>query len=484
VALANAKVPTLLPINVADVEGMVLTNNVKISLAKTDFEIANADVQKARGDFDYYFTLNPSYKYDQRLTNSVFDLEVVEEKTTSYSLALKKKFSLGTVTELSLQHLQIHTNSARSLLENRYQTAGQAKLTQPLLGGGGFAFNEAKLRQAELRKKQAYWTLIEKMNEVTAQSLGLFWELYKAQQEVQLKSDAVEGARSKLEEIEKRYTEGNTSSFDVIYARPRLEIAKASLLLAQSNSLEVNEKLSREILPLTHDTREIHLIPQTKSPSFFDLKIAVDVLKQKSTQEVSIAQRQRMQFEINEASVEIEKAANAKLPQFNLDLKYLTTGMDIQENQARQNMLANKNPSWTAMLTFSMPLEFNSTQGEYDRVSVAKSIKENQHRNELLSGKLEIDSSLRDLERLTTNFENNELQLERQSEILKYKKLLFQNGKISILELGGAQDEYDSFITKKFQIYADQQKLKAFIEGKLNFIVTDQTLRNQYPPGL
>ncbi len=453
---------TELRLTTSDVIRMVFQNNTKIELAVIDYRISQAEAFASNVDFDSIVTLAPSYKQEMSYPNSILDQTVINEKTAALSLGVKRKFSLGTELELTYQDLRILSDSLEAVLRDRYQSAGQVKLTQPLLKGLGKAANMAVYRKSQIKSRRFWAQLGEAIDDSLSRALELFLDLYKANSEVEVKISALKTAKEQLEEVLARYRVGTKSIIDVLAARSKVELSQAALLLARANVEDAEEKLAKEILPLKKESylSSVSIVPVMEDKWEFPEKLRnyldhPEDIPEELKENIKL---QRMALEKEESAVDLNKSANGLLPHLNLELTYLSTGMASSFNEAHSNMLKFINPGYTVMINFSIPLGNNAANGDYQRSSASVATKEAQisvekeniHKNFLVA--------VRDLYKNYQTLESMRSRIKLSERLAKVKRQLYLNGRIRVREYNIAIDDYNDAQSSQNQLLADFYK--------------------------
>ncbi len=456
-----------------DIVRMVLQNNVNVELAALDFRISKAETYAANVDFDPLITLSPSYKLESSNPNLVYDKFLVTEKTAALSIGVKKKYGLGTSVEFALQELRIASDSVLAVLPDRFQSAGQIKVTQPFLNGGGADANMSVLNKSLYKNKRYYAQLSETIDDNVSKAMELFWDLYRAQSEVQIKNRALRDAQEQLSEINASQKVGKKSPVDLLAAQSKFELAKAAHLLAMSNLEETQEKLAKETLPIDKKSYlSNYSIVSVVDENVMNQKVQgfINTMTESPVELDNTSKLQRMAFEIDEARVDLGKSSNGLLPQLNLELTGISTGMGSTFSDAYSGMIKVLNPGYTITLNFSIPFGENSANGAYQRAAADVSTKLAQRGHEIKKTQKNYNFNLRSLKKNFDSFASLKSRVTLNKQIVRAKRQLYLGGRIRQREFDKAVIEFDESASAESQMVADLHKDILKIESQLGLL--------------
>ena len=109
---------------------------------------------------------------------------------------------LGTRLRLGATGDEIYNNvpSSQNVQQEGFVTSIGLSIEQPLLKGLGFATNLASLRLAARQSEIAFQEYRRELMQVVAQAELAYWELYYAQQELELSRESVALAQTLLDD--------------------------------------------------------------------------------------------------------------------------------------------------------------------------------------------------------------------------------------------------------------------------------------------
>ncbi len=425
------------------VKELTLKNNSRIKLALLDYEIAKVELEAAQVDFDLHLLLSPFYKKTTKLSDLSYLSFLSQEHSFGSSIGLKRKFNLGTQLEWSLQQIKSFSDSPDATFESWYQVGSKFKVTQPLLKGWGKAFNEVRERKEILKVEKYKWALKETLEQQIFESFKFFWDLYLTYQLKDLKEKELEWTQNNYESERARFELGKKSNVDLLFSIAQLESVKAKLILLETDLKNQSQALAREI-----------------GSTGVIIPIVSEAVTQKENQARAPHLEEnpklnKLKFEILDAEVDLEKAANQKQPQLDLSFEFLSTGLNISYGRAFGSLLKFTTPAWEVALLLHYPIGENAAEGEYLRVQSVIAQKTTQQAMEKENMRMVFQKAKNNLEKQEKILSHLMGRLSQNLEKKKSKDFMYLLGKISIREL------FEGF---QETVVIKQQELEAFVE--------------------
>ncbi|MBF0315019.1 MAG: TolC family protein [Oligoflexia bacterium] len=467
------------------VVALALKNNPNIHMAKLDYQLALQELEASQTDFDPLLFLNPSYSDKTVLPNSTLSLENYYERTTTFAVGVKKKFSLGLQAEYSFQNLTIRSNDTNAVAHKRTQNAMQLKFNQPLLKGGWFAANLERERTSRLKLARYEEKIKIAIDQEVEKSLVAFWDYYLAMAEVSFSKRKV-NAKKLLYEKEQSITKiKGGSGVDLWAAKADYFLEKALLEDKLSEQIEKESTLKKSVLAVDENFNFTQLTVKLD-----EKQMAQRLLQQQKTvaegeafcrvhldlERGSRAVVKEKEIALRMSEVTKEKKLNEILPKLNLSLEFTYSGLSTQTQDAIQQAYQRKYPGAMLLLEFVWPFGNNSAEGGYLR-ALAESNKasydilkqresERQEQNNLCH------KVAYDLERLQNYVEREESVRFK----LEYKEKRFTIGLASYVDYIKEENEYYKYWVDKtktlVEIHKDLAKLEKLV-GRHSQLQTD-----------
>ena len=133
---------------------LALKNNLDITFASLQPEIAATDVSREKSAYDTMFTAQFSkYRENKQVGNALSGgtaSGVIYQEQHDLDVLLQKRFTLGTIAELELKHQQYQSDLPFLGLKPQYSGDLAFSLTQPLLRDFGIAIGRSLIKIATL----------------------------------------------------------------------------------------------------------------------------------------------------------------------------------------------------------------------------------------------------------------------------------------------------------------------------------------------
>ena len=192
-ATTNIPKTAVLALSVQDCLELALGGNLDLKIEK--YRVHSAALDEVIQQEEYTGVLELDYQDIKRegpTPTTLGGAEILEEDEQLGELALRKKWTLGTQTDLIWLYRKNQSNSEFYRLNPSVQTATALEITQPLMQGFGF-----KVNQAELRRARNNWVAARDELEVQVEAellniFSLYWGLVEARFEAELRQKEFE----------------------------------------------------------------------------------------------------------------------------------------------------------------------------------------------------------------------------------------------------------------------------------------------------
>ena len=277
------------------------------------------------------------------------------ERNRSYSSGIEMQTPLGTRLRVGATAGRLVNNIQRTVvvdLDAEYETSAGVSLEQPLLKGAGHNVALAALRVAARGSEIAYQEYRRQFMNVVAEAELAYWQLYFAQQEVQLLGESVNLARTLVQDSTVNFDAGRGSRLDVLEAEAGLAMRQSRESLAQQRRVEALNRLaaymgglgpaglSEVVASESPVLGKIELWPEEGSRTAFAMN--PDVL--------------RSQAQVGQERVRAAYARNQRMPQLDLKSSFAATGLGHDWTSAWRDVEKANYPAWTVGLELNIPL--------------------------------------------------------------------------------------------------------------------------------
>jgi outer membrane protein TolC len=335
-----------------------------------DAAITNTTIDQAQARFDPNFNWNNSFDRVESPTGAFDPFNpgrsiITGTRNDDYrlGLGLTQTNTLGGQLAFNATEnpLRISGLPPGSLPLNPQNTSTfSVGYTQPLLQGGGFAFNIAPVVIARIDTERSFFQYKDSVQEMVRGVIDAYWNLIQARTVVYTRKIQVELSKASYDLTEAEKKVGRKNLADVAQTLVTLNQFKASLIAAEASVLASEGALrnilglppedDRRIVPvsaptgtrLKHDWTKIVGLAEQQRPDIIELKLVLE------------ADRQRLL-----------QAENATLPKLDANALYRWNGLDgTMPNGEHIESGASKFTDWTIGINFSVPLGFRQGRAQ------------------------------------------------------------------------------------------------------------------------
>lgn len=177
----------------------------------------------------------------QSLTN-ISKSSAIEQVDTS-ALGLRGKAPTGASYDVSYEMRRRQSNLLSTSQPTEYRGTLTVNLKQPLLRGRGRTATETDLRVAEQEQAIEQQKFIKQLLDTVGESVGLYWQLSRAQQTVQLRQRAVTSARDLRDAVQRLVQGGASPQVDLLETEVMLGTRQTDLVKAEQQLAEASARL-------------------------------------------------------------------------------------------------------------------------------------------------------------------------------------------------------------------------------------------------
>lgn len=427
-----------LALRIEDAWQLALERNIGLALEARSREASRLTALGSWGAFDPVFNLSLSYADGERPQNNTFvggGIVTVDVENQRADAGLTFPFRTGGRLELSGSLDSTSLTSAALGNEDFNDASVSATYVQPLLRGAWerAATTDQELARLRLARTEAQWR--QTREQLLLDVHVAYWDLVAALEEVEVRERALELGREQLRQETERERVGVGTEVDVLQAETNVSTREEQLLLAR-NTVDQREDALKQLVfgPLgeadgeqTLEDWDRELVPLTSLPttlehddpgswiarldSAFQLRPDLEVLRA----DVSIAE------------TELVARRTARDAQLDLSLGISSSASDASTNEAVESASGFDFPTYSAGLTYSIPLgnrsakyAERSARVELRRANLAYDQAENQVVADLRDALREVYYQAQAVRAATTSREFAERQLE--AEQVRYRE--------------------------------------------------------------
>ena len=313
---------------------LALKNNLDITFARMQPDVAATDIQREEGQFDTLFTSEFS-KYRERkqvanvLAGSGQSADIWQERY-NFDAGLKKQFTLGTQAELNLNHRESSSDLPFAGLIPEYYSELVLGLTQPLLRDFGIEINRSYIKIASLNYEISEQQFRQQVMDVLYQVEALYWDLYFRISDLANKKKSLERAQDFQRTFRIRIEAGTLAPIEIYQADAEVALRSQEVIVAEARVRQAEDNL-KAALDLYKDDR------------YWNVNFALIDAPEKSlidpvpSQCISTALEKRPDFKqaqlgLDIRKVEVKYTKNQMLPSLDLIGSIGTNGLSGQNS--------------------------------------------------------------------------------------------------------------------------------------------------------
>jgi outer membrane protein TolC len=319
----------------------------------------------------------------------------LNEHRWSFDGGLRQKLPAGATTAISQQLGHTNSNSLFFVPNNQGAARLALNLTQPLLRGAGTDYNRSLVVLAQLDLRQANDEFRRELQEHLLATLESYWGLYAERAGLVQRQRSLERVAKLAAELEARMVMDATAS-QIVRVRAAMARRKADLIRNQTAIRNIESTLFRLTnLPLLAEGAEV--VPQESplvAPPQIDLRRAIEqALRHRPEVDAGFQ-------EVRAANVRLNVAKQDLLPYLNLVVETYLAGLegDSDVGAAWVDQFGKGAPSYTAGLTFDMPLGNRGPRARHAQMRLALAQATHALRDTLATVVSEVDIAVREVE--------------------------------------------------------------------------------------
>ena len=203
----------------------VVTQNQQIQIQKTQWDIKQAEEAGTHGIFEPEFVSSAEFE-DNRQPNTPQESlnrlgqDIYKERNWDYSLSLEGLVPTGGKLSLDYDLRDLSNNVTESLTDedDEYQMYLGVRFRQPLLKNAGIETTKTAIRVAQSESQASFQAYRREMMRKVSEAAGIYWDFYRAQENLILIEESVRIAEKILIDNRQRHRTGKMAKTEVLEA--------------------------------------------------------------------------------------------------------------------------------------------------------------------------------------------------------------------------------------------------------------------------
>jgi len=373
--IANGK----LMLSLQDAISLALENNLNIAVQRYTPLEAQTGILAANGPFDPVLSFSGSVSTSSQLFNNSFlggGVFTAKSHQTTADVSYTELFHTG--TSISVGWTNTRTSSNQANIFNPSVNSGiQARINQPLLNGFGIFQNTFLILEAKNTEKAAEANFKSSVIFDVTNTATHYWALVFARKFVAVEEAAIASDQKNYDDEQKELQIGTKAHLDVVQAEYQLAFDRQNLVNAQTSQLRSEITLLNDITknPMAPSLTGVEVVPTTEITEPPPIEnIPLEDAVQEAWKNSPALQAQELQLE--NAGISVKATKNQLLPTLDLSGAYSggglsgvsTAGGVVVDNglgTSLSQIFHNDSPTYSASLTFSMPIRNRTAQANH-----------------------------------------------------------------------------------------------------------------------
>jgi len=321
----NAPAPPELEITLERCRALALENNLDLKVQLISPAIAAESVTEEEARFEAALFSNFNYSKTDTPVASTLDISGSSVDYAHTDLGVQMPLTTGGTVTFDLADSRTKTDSEFSIFNPSYGSNMSVSLTQPLLRNAGIRTNTYAIRIAAYNHRISEAQTKLEVIRVIAAVDRLYWQLYAARRELEVRKKEYDLAKTQLEQARRFVNQGQRAQVEITRAEAGVAQRLEAIILAENTLRDTERDLKRALnMPDIDMQTPTVFIPATEpAPIRYELKkdalvkTALDSRMEMLELELQIAQ---------DISTE-DYMKNQALPLVTMDYTYNVSGL-------------------------------------------------------------------------------------------------------------------------------------------------------------
>ena len=321
----NQPAPPELELTLERCRALALQNNLDLKVQLISPAIAAERVSEEEARFEAALVSSFAYAKTDTPVDSNLNISGSNVDYAQTNLGVQMPLTTGGTVTFNLADTRTKTDSAWSIFNPSYNSDMSVSLSQPLLRNAGTRTNTYAIRIAAYdRRISEAQTKLEVIRVIAAVD-RLYWQLYAARRELEVRKKEYDLAKAQLEQARRFVSQGERAQVEITRAEAGVAQRLEAIILAE-NTLRDTErdlKLALNMPAIEMQTRTV-LVPATEpDPIRYELKN--DWLVKTALE--SRMEMLELELQIAQDISTVDYMKNQALPLVTLDYTYNVSGL-------------------------------------------------------------------------------------------------------------------------------------------------------------
>ncbi len=327
-----------LAMSIEECRALALQYNLDLGVALLNPTITRENITQEEARFESLFFANIRQSiFDQPTDTSLNGSSV---KSLNGDVGVRIPLHTGGTITLDVPINRTETDNQFATLNPSYSSDFSASISQPLLRNAGVRTNTHAIRVAIYQSQISEARTKLEVIRVVADVDRVYWRLYAAQRELEVREQEYDLAVAQLQRAQRRVNAGDAAEVEIVRAEAGVAQRVEAIIIAQ-NAVRDSERLLKRVLNkpgLGMETPTIIELSTQPNPIRYEL----DPIALANGALDSRMEMLELELLIAQDSSSIDFARNQKLPLVTLDYRYNVNGLGASFSDSF-DLLADKN---------------------------------------------------------------------------------------------------------------------------------------------
>lgn len=355
-------------LSLADVRAAALANNLDLAVQVYGPTLAALEVDAEEAKFEATFFASATHS----VTDSpvVLGTEGSQSTTNIFNVGVDIPLRTGGTFRAEVPFSDVETNNPFALLNPAYQSAVAFSISQPLLRNAGVNVNTHTIRVAQYEEQAANARAKLEAIRILANADRVYWALYAARRELDVRQQQYELAMTQLEQARRRVNAGDVAPIEITRAESGVAASVQNIIIAQTEirrrQRDLKRIMNRPDLPLDGPT---HVFTSTE-PNPLGLSLNPEALVASALANRMEMLELELQLAMDASSIDFTR--NQKLPLVTLDYSYAINGLGTSYSRAFEQTGDHDFADWSIGARAEIPLGNEAAEARYHSAIISR----------------------------------------------------------------------------------------------------------------
>lgn len=345
-----------MPLTLADVRALALKNNLDLKVNVVSPAIARESINEEEARYEATFTTNFDYFSNDAAVSNTADEALNGTQSNGWSVTpgVTVPLRTGGLIDFDVPVARSSTDSPTATLNPAYRANPIARISQPLLRGGGIDVNAQGIRVAFYGYQQAQARTKLEVIRVLAEADRDYWRLYAAREALRVRRQEYDLAIAQLERARRQVSAGLAAEVEIVRAQSGVADRVESIIISENLQRDRERDLKRILNTPDLDMQSATtVIPITNPrPIYYELDVP-RLISQSMNQRMELLETE---LQIAQETANVRVAKHETLPLVTINYSYTQNGLGADTGDAFTNVRHGETANNAAGVQIQIPI--------------------------------------------------------------------------------------------------------------------------------